>query len=140
MPSGIRLALLEIFFALPVVAEEIAKLLTGIDSFVVIIAQGNDGSILIHHPDKNGSVAMPPSVMIDQFLAIGYDQHTPSQAIIPFARLFETIGGIGAVHDVLGKIQTGTQRLIPFVQITHRAEDILIAIDQVEEFHAVTRA
>src|SRR5882724_1256744 len=97
------LTFLEILVPLPVITEEVAEFLGGIDPLVIIIAEGDDGRILIQHPDKNGAVAMPPAIMIDQLLPVRDQQHPPAQAIVPLAWFFKAVGCIGAVHYPLGE-------------------------------------
>src|SRR5882757_1988307 len=123
-----RVLLIEILPSLAIIPEKIHQLLGGIDPLIVVVAKRDDGGVLIQHSDKDGTVAMPPAIVIDQLLAIGDHQHTPTQPIVTLARLFEAIARIGAVQDSLGEKLTAAQGLIPFIQIAYGAEDILVPI------------
>src|SRR6202044_16742 len=78
---------------------------------------------------------MPPPIMIDQFFAVGDEQHPPAEPVVPLTRLLKAVSRISAVQNALAEELSVTQRLIPFIDIPHRTVDILVAIYQVEEFH-----
>src|ERR1700684_1054329 len=99
--GGVGLALIKVFMPLAIVAEKIAKPLGSIHIPIVVIAERDDGGVLVQHPDQYGPTAVPPSVMIDQFLTVGNKQHPPAQAVVSLAGLLKTIPGICAVQDTL---------------------------------------
>src|SRR5579859_1464288 len=95
------LAFVETLVTLAVVTKEIAKPSGGVHVLVIVIAEGDDRGVFIQHPDKDRAVAVPPTVVIDQFFPIGDHQHAPAEAIVALTGLFKAVSGIGAVQDAL---------------------------------------
>src|SRR5579864_7767528 len=56
----VRLAFVETFMSLTVIAEQVAKTFGRINALIIVIAEGDDRRIFIQHPYKHRPVAMPP--------------------------------------------------------------------------------
>src|SRR5579872_3994422 len=133
--TGIHFSFVEGLMALAVIAEKIAKPFGIVDLAIVVIAERNDRGIFIEHPDKDRSVPMPPTVVIDQLFTVRDKQYAPSKAVIPSPGLFERISSIGAVQHAFREQLSVAQRLVPFIDIPDGAVNILVAVDQVKELH-----
>ena len=79
-----------VFLAI-VMSEERENFLGLVNISIVFIAENNNCCRVFKHPREDGVVAVPPSIMVDQFLTIGISVHAPSQAVIFSAGLFKTI-------------------------------------------------
>src|SRR6185312_2997229 len=99
--GGIDFPLVECLVTLAIVAEEITKPLRIVHVAVVVITEGDNGGVLVQHPDKDRPVAMPPAIVIDKFFPIWNEQYPPSQPVVPPAWLLETVSGISAVQHSL---------------------------------------
>src|SRR5258708_37202869 len=69
--GGIGLAFIEAFIALVIIAKKIAESFGRVDILVIVVAKRDDGSVLIHHADKDRAIAMPPAIVVDEFFSVG---------------------------------------------------------------------
>src|ERR1041385_6383702 len=99
------------FVTLAVVAKKIAETLGRIDVFIIVVAECDDGGVLVDHANEHRTVAMPPAIVIDKFFAVGDHQHAPAETIVALTGFLEAITRIGAVEHALREELTGSQRL-----------------------------
>lgn len=103
LPSTGGLALVNPSSFLAVIAKQISNIFGGIYPAVKAVPEYDNGGIFIHQPDEHGIIAMPPAVMVKQFLAVVNKSHPPAQAIIALTFFFKTIAGKGRVQSGLFK-------------------------------------
>src|SRR5690606_18617191 len=84
-PCTNRPYLLLCVFIRGIISKSREKFFGLVNIAVVSVSQDYDGSRIFKYPDKNSIVAMPPSVVVNDFFVVGVFQHSPSQSIILYA-------------------------------------------------------
>lgn len=60
-----------------------------IDAHIVLIAQNNYGHIFFYKTIENSVIAVPPTIVVNNFITTRVAKHTPAKAIVFYARFFK---------------------------------------------------
>ena len=67
------------------------------------VTQHNDGHVFLDKPVKRSIVAVPPSLVVDDLIAVCIAQHPPAQPIIFNTRLFKRAGAVSQFYGFVVK-------------------------------------